>query len=411
MKVAGVITEYNPFHNGHKFQLDRIREITKADYIVVAMSGNFVQRGLPAICNKYCRANMALTNGADLVLEIPVVWATASAEYFANAGVRLLNSTGCLDYLCFGAENDILSDFTKYADLLNNEDESIRKKILNFHKKGLTYPAARKKAYEEANCLNFSEEFWQSVSMPNNTLAIEYLRALNNINSNARPILIQRAGAGYHDTSIDSPLASATAIRQSLISNIDAVYSALPVEVVMLLMQYEKEYGFVHPDEISQLLSYRLLCDKETGFEEYADVTEALSASISKKIYSFDNFMNFATMLKSKNYTHTRITRALIHILLQIWKNDYDNALSCDYVPYMRVLGFKKSAGELLHTIKKEADRPLITKLADASSILNENEIKVLNHDILSSDIYNRLIIAHRKKVPANEFIHGPVII
>lgn len=283
MKVAGVITEYNPFHNGHKFQLDRIREITKADYIVVAMSGNFVQRGLPAICNKYCRANMALTNGADLVLEIPVVWATASAEYFANAGVRLLNSTGCLDYLCFGAENDILSDFIKYADLLNNEDESIRKKILNFHKKGLTYPAARKKAYEEANCLNFSEEFWQSVSMPNNTLAIEYLRALNNINSNARPILIQRAGAGYHDTSIDSPLASATAIRQSLISNIDAVYSALPVEVVMLLMQYEKEYGFVHPDEISQLLSYRLLCDKETGFEEYADVTEALSASISKK--------------------------------------------------------------------------------------------------------------------------------
>ena len=411
MKVAGVITEYNPFHNGHKFQLDRIREITKADYIVVAMSGNFVQRGLPAICNKYCRANMALINGADLVLEIPVVWATASAEYFANAGVRLLNSTGCLDYLCFGAENDILSDFTKYADLLNNEDESIRKKILNFHKKGLTYPAARKKAYEEANCLNFSEEFWQSVSMPNNTLAIEYLRALNNINSNARPILIQRAGAGYHDTSIDSPLASATAIRQSLISNIDAAYSALPVEVVKLLMQYEKEYGFVHPDEISQLLSYRLLCDKETGFEEYADVTEALSASISKKIYSFDNFMNFATMLKSKNYTHTRITRALIHILLQIWKNDYDNALSCDYVPYMRVLGFKKSAGELLHTIKKEADRPLITKLADASSILNENEIKVLNHDILSSDIYNRLIIAHRKKVPANEFIHGPVII
>ncbi len=411
MKVAGVITEYNPFHNGHKFQLDRIREITKADYIVVAMSGNFVQRGLPAICNKYCRANMALINGADLVLEIPVVWATASAEYFANAGVRLLNSTGCLDYLCFGAENDILSDFTKYAYLLNNEDESIRKKILNFHKKGLTYPAARKKAYEEANCLNFSEEFWQSVSMPNNTLAIEYLRALNNINSNARPILIQRAGAGYHDTSIDSPLASATAIRQSLISNIDAAYSALPGEVVKLLMQYEKEYGFVHPDEISQLLSYRLLCDKETGFEEYADVTEALSASISKKIYSFDNFMNFATMLKSKNYTHTRITRALIHILLQIWKNDYDNALSCDYVPYMRVLGFKKSAGELLHTIKKEADRPLITKLADASSILNENEIKVLNHDILSSDIYNRLIIAHRKKVPANEFIHGPVII
>ena len=126
MKVAGVITEYNPFHNGHKFQLDRIREITKADYIVVAMSGNFVQRGLPAICNKYCRANMALINGADLVLEIPVVWATASAEYFANAGVRLLNSTGCLDYLFFGAENDILSDFIKYADLLNNEDESIR---------------------------------------------------------------------------------------------------------------------------------------------------------------------------------------------------------------------------------------------------------------------------------------------
>ena len=247
--------------------------------------------------------------------------------------------------------------------------------------------------------------------MPNNTLAIEYLRALNNINSDAMPILIPRAGAGYHDTSIDSPLASATAIRQSLISDMDAVYSALPVEVVKLLIQYEKEYGFVHPDEISQLLSYRLLCDKESGFEEYADVTESLSASISKKIYSFDNFMNFATMLKSKNYTHTRITRALIHILLQIKKTDYDNALSCDYVPYMRVLGFKKSASELLHTIKKEAVHPLITKLADASSILNENEIKILSHDILSSDIYNRLIIAHRKNVPANEFIHGPVII
>ena len=143
MKAAGVITEYNPFHKGHKFQLDKIRQQTNADYIVVAMSGNFVQRGEPAIADKYTRAHCALLNGADLVLEIPSIWATASAEYFATAGVNLLNSTSVIDSLCFGAESDSLDAFIQYAHLLNNESNSIKSQISHFQKVGLSYPVAR----------------------------------------------------------------------------------------------------------------------------------------------------------------------------------------------------------------------------------------------------------------------------
>ena len=411
MKVAGVITEYNPFHNGHKYQLDKIREITGADYIIVAMSGNFVQRGLPAICDKYSRTRMALLNGADLVIELPSIWATASAEYFANAGVRLLDASGCLDYLCFGAESDILSDFIRYANLLNKEEACISDTIIDLHKQGMTYPCARREAYQHTCSTNFPEDFWKDISLPNNTLAIEYLRVINLINSQATPILIPRAGSGYHDDSIDSPLASATAIRQALFEGNSQAYHVLPIESVNILGEFDKQYGFVLPDQISVPLSYRLFCERHTGFEAYADISQSLSASIIKNLYKFDNITNFTNLLKSKNYTLTRISRALLHILLQIKKNDYDNGLKNNYVPYLRILGFKKEAGKLLHTIKKEARCPLITKLADASSILNKSEMQILNHDILSADIYNQLIISHGKQIPSNEFIHGPVII
>ena len=411
MKAAGVITEYNPFHKGHKFQLDKIRQQTNADYIVVAMSGNFVQRGEPAIADKYTRAHCALLNGADLVLEIPSIWATASAEYFATAGVNLLNSTSVIDSLCFGAESDSLDAFIQYAHLLNNESNSIKSQISHFQKEGLSYPAARLKAFKNAYNSVFSSSFWDDVNLPNNTLAIEYLRAFDRINPDIKPVLIQRIGSGYHDTSTDADFSSASAIRGLLSKETDSLRNHIPASCVNLMNDFNDRYGYVFAEEISPLLAYKLLLENSYTFEKYADITQTLSGSINKNIYRFESFGQFCELLKSKNYAYTRISRALLHVMLNITDSSYDNGKKCHYTPYLRVLGFKKEAGSLLHAIKKEAACPLITKLADASSILDNDSLAMLKHDIFCCDVYNQLIINHRKNIPLNEFIHGPVII
>lgn len=404
MKTAGVITEYNPFHNGHKYQLEQIKNRTGSDYIIVVMSGNFVQRGQPAIIDKYSRTRMALEYGADLVLEMPVVCATASAEYFAAGGIEILKNTGVVDTLCYGVEYIDHDTAKSIAEFLNNPSDEYSSKLKKYMLSGMSFPVARSRALcEHSDINNKISGLADFISSPNNILAIEYEKALAETDITGFPI--QRVGEGYHSINSDSELASATAIRKLLSASdcrddISQTYQKLshimPQKSADLLFENFNTGHIVFSDDISDMLYYRLLSKKNNGFEKYADCTKELSSKIIKNIYRYESFTQFCEILKSKNLTYTRVARVLIHILLGIEKGSH---LSYQKTPYLRVLGFRKSSASLMHEIKKRASAPLITKVADAP-------YDMIAKDIFAADVYNRLCANSY-----NEFTSGIVIV
>lgn len=410
MKVSGVITEYNPFHNGHKYQLDKIREETHSDYIIVAMSGNFVQRGTPAFLDKYLRTEIALKCGADLVLEIPVIGATASAESFANAGVSILNSTGVVSYLCYGVEkkSDIIS---KIASFLRNPSTKFNEKLATYTKSGDSFPVARAKAL----CNFFPDEEKAAVEgilkTPNNILGIEYEKALKSTSISGHQI--KRIGEDYHSTNLSSAFASASAIREAVFNDysLSDIGKYVPKEMYEILKTSTSNFiSCVKPDDISQLLYYKLMLGMQNSFDAFSDCTEELSSKICNNIYQFESFTQFSGLLKSKNYTLTRINRVLTHILLDIKKTD---TLPENSAPYLRVLGFKKGSSALLHEIKEKASAPLITKVADASSQLSPHSYEIFKKDIFASDLYRSIAAKSDTSVinKSNEYTKGLIII
>ena len=410
MKVSGVITEYNPFHNGHKYQLDKIREETHSDYIIVAMSGNFVQRGTPAFLDKYLRTEIALKCGADLVLEIPVIGATASAESFANAGVSILNSTGVVSYLCYGVEkkSDIIS---KIASFLRNPSTKFNEKLATYTKSGDSFPVARAKAL----CNFFPDEEKAAVEdilkTPNNILGIEYEKVLKSTSISGHQI--KRIGEDYHSTNLSSAFASASAIREAVFNDysLSDIGKYVPKEMYEILKTSTSNFNTcVKPDDISQLLYYKLILGMQNSFDSYLDCTDELSAKICNNIYQFESFTQFSSLLKSKNYTLTRINRVLTHILLDIKKTD---TLPENNAPYLRVLGFKKGSSALLHEIKEKASAPLITKVADASSQLSPHSYEIFKKDIFASDLYRSIATKSDTSVinKSNEYTKGLIII
>ncbi|MBU5232908.1 tRNA(Met) cytidine acetate ligase [Agathobacter rectalis] len=416
MKVAGVITEYNPFHNGHKYQLEQIKRQTSADYIVVAMSGNFVQRGEPAIIDKYERTRMALLSGADLVLELPSVFATASAEFFARGGVSVLKNTGVVDMLCYGVESVDHELTTLVAGVLKNPPAAYSASLARLIQGGMSFPAARSRAlceYFQDNYDSSSEKLDAFIASPNNILAIEYEKALMDCDITGFPI--QRVGEGYHSTDSTCEFSSATAVRGVISTLIDTdkhntitdtqldnsgIFSKLsqlmPSDCADILVNCILGSHIVFPDDISDLLYYRLISERNVEYEKYADCTKELSAKITKNLYKYESFTQFCNLLKSKNLTYTRISRVLTHILLDIENDDFN---ICMDNPYLRILGFKKSSGELMHLLKKRASAPLITKVADAP-------YELISKDIFAADLYGRLC-----QSAYNEFTHGIVII
>ena len=416
MKVAGVITEYNPFHNGHKYQLKQIKRQTSADYIVVVTSGDFVQRGEPAIIDKYERTRMALLSGADLVLELPSVFATASAEFFARGGVNVLKNTGVVDTLCYGVEC-VDHELTKLvAGVLKNPPAAYSASLARLIQDGVSFPAARSRAlceYFQDNYDSASEKLDAFIASPNNILAIEYEKALMDCDITGFPI--QRVGESYHSTDSTCEFSSATAVRGVISTLIDTdkhntitdtqldnsgIFSKLsqlmPSDCADILVNCILGSHIVFPDAISDLLYYRLISERNVGYEKYADCTKELSAKIVKNLYKYESFTQFCNLLKSKNLTYTRISRVLTHILLGIENDDFN---ICMDNPYLRILGFKKASNELMHLIKKRASAPLITKVADAP-------YELISKDIFAADLYGRLCHSNY-----NEFTHGVVII
>ena len=409
MKIAGIITEYNPFHNGHAYQIEKVRQETGSDYVVIVMSGDFVQRGEPAVLDKYVRAHMALENGADLVLELPVAFACAGAEYFARGGVSILNSLGCIDTLCFGTEQEHLSDFEQVASLLSREPVDFQQLLLSYLKKGMGYPAARSAALSDY--LHTDVSF---LRLPNNILALEYLCALKRFQSNIAPHTIQRVGSGYHSPDLTGHFSSATAIRNALLhkcartSEESSRYLAenavlqeyMPASAWILLQAYAKNYGPIEAEDFASMIQYRLMLARTPEeLQDYFDIDAFLANRIFQNRFSFQNFADFTELLTSRNQTRGHIQRALFHLLLDI----QEPAAPALFLPqYTRILGMRRKSSQILRIVKSHSDIPVLTKMADApKNILDfpfhdeerkKTAICQLQQTTLSSHIYESVL-------------------
>jgi len=413
MKVVGIVAEYNPFHNGHQYQIDKIRKETGADYIIVAMSGNFLQRGVPALCDKFTRTEMALQCGADLVLEIPTIWATASAEYYAHAGVALLASTGVVTHLAFGAETDDLDSLLQVSSILRNEPDVYRAVLSNSIRTGNSFPVARKNALITSLPLFPTEKLDELLDNPNNILALEYLKALPD---SIEPILIKREGAGYHDTEINTEFPSASAIREAIFDsdeNIksDTLAKAMPEKSYALLDIALKNDELLTANDFSESLGYCLLTQADHGFASYADCNQDFSNKIINSLNHYTLFEDFIDTLKTKDMTYTRVNRCLLHILLHIRQSDYSIGRAIGFAPYLRILGFRNESSSILSEIKKEANAPIISKAADAISLLDYETHKFFEKDVFASNLYYQHLARKSGKTPKNEYTNQIVII
>lgn len=412
MKTMGIIAEYNPFHNGHAYHIAQAKKMTGADYCIVIMSGNYVQRGIPAIMDKVLRTRAALMCGADLVIELPVHYAASSAEYFAGGAVSLLDRLGVADCLCFGSECGHIEPLLRLCDVLSPESADFKSLLQKYLKTGAPYPKARILALSEA-FPQLTDEL-SLLRHPNNILGIEYLKALKKRGSRITPYTISRKGAGYRDASLHTAYSSALAIRNSLTqtNDISLIKEFIPAPVYEeITKDYQKLFP-LFPDDFSPMLAYKIIQEQDTGFDAYFDIDTDFSGKIKKQLRSYTCFTAFCDVLKSKNMTYTRISRNLLHILLNIYQADIDLFCSQDYVYYAKILGFKKDSAPLLSKIKADSSIPLISKMADASDLIaSETGRKMLTQEIQADDIY-RMAMQHKFHAhPPNEYQRQIVII
>ena len=413
MKINGIIAEYNPFHNGHKYHLDTLKQHTEADYTIVVMSGDFTQRGAPALLPKHERARMALQNGADLVLELPLYYACGSAEYFASGAVALLDKLGVVNFLGFGSEGGNIRQILEIAELLQSEPPAYRSELKKGIRLGLTFPQARRQAL--VHCFPDYTDFDLLLASPNNILGIEYCRALLVRASDIEPVTIKRVGGGYHTSEVpaDDSFGSALSLRTLLATQDDLTLCRrqLPDNVYDILEQCWHKNGPVFDTDLSQILHYKLLLEAPKGFSSYVDVSEELSDRIVNKLSDYISYPQFCTLLKTKETTYTRISRCLIHILLDMKQETLADYIRLDYVPYARILGFRKDATPLLHEIKQHSSIPLLSKLADAQTLLDANAYRMLTDDISAAHIYQTLLTARYQTPMCNEFTQELVLV
>lgn len=409
MKTVGIVAEYNPLHNGHGYQLARARELTGADYVIVILSGDFTQRGIPALLDKYTRTEMALCAGADLVLELPVCFATGSAEFFASGAVSLLDGLG-VDYLCFGSESGDLETLDYVSRLLAAEPPDYKCALAAHLKDGMSFPAARKLALEkhlEAIGQNDAAAHIKSgfLESANNILGVEYLKAMHLLGSSMQAVTLRREGAGYQDDILPSgSFCSALAVRKWLLSgkDISALKPFLPESSLELLGKAALQNSLLSEDDFSSLLFYRLLSLNREGYTAFADVSMALSDKIAGTLFSFQSWSRFCDILKSRDLTYTRISRCLLHILLDI-------RIQPKTAPYARILGFREESKPLFGLLKN-GTIPLIAKLADAGKQLSPSALSILEQDIFAAHIYDG-IAAQKKGGPIQNEYRRQIII
>ena len=450
MKAVGLVTEYNPFHNGHLYHLNKAMELTGADISVAVMSGDFVQRGEPAVIDKYTRASMALNSGVNLVVELPVNYAVSSAENFAAGALKVLDYIK-VDSIAFGSESGDIERLSKLAHVLCDNEDTLYKEISKYTANGISYAAARQKVVEKLT----DKDTAAMLTSSNNILAVEYLKAVIKNNYAIKPYTVQRQGDSYNDTDIRSEYASATALRENLkngmnkcidsdcaagytidtimeenndinndknniINNIN-ISSYIPVKAGLIL---SSNTNYIYPDDITEALFTRLLdilfasnYDKNVFIEnvmQYPDVSKEIAGRLYKSAMdmitrtvpqrseSKDNwafsFGSLCEHIKTKEVPLSRIKRALVRITLGLDKKHMEKYAN---EPYIRVLGFDKKGQEYLSYIRKTVEVPLITKTADYKEMLLD--------DIHAANIYNMMVAGKYGVKELGDFVRGPV--
>lgn len=406
--ITGIIAEYNPFHNGHAYQIEQARLLTGCDFLVVVMSGDYVQRGTPAVFDKYTRARMALACGADLVLELPVACSCASAEFFASGAVSLLDGLGCVDFLCFGSESGDLQSLMEPARILAKESPVFQEALRRGLSLGLSFPAARKEAFRA--CASNPD----ILDLPNNILGIEYLKALLQRESIIKPVTIKRKGQGYHDTLLDSGFASASGIRRFLkqeeapLSALPALKESLPDPVMEVLKDTLAHTLPVWEEDFSMLLRYELLRQSASDLTRYADISPDLGRRLKNCADKFSSFSEFVALVKTKDVTYTRITRALFHILLNLTGEDTRNSVA---MPYARILGFRKDHSRILGLLKENSCIPIIPKAADYKTYLTPDLQPLFEKDLFAANLYETIAAAKQKRAFLHDLKRSPVIL
>lgn len=378
MNVVGIIAEYNPFHKGHAYQIQKAKEQCGAEFAVVVMNGDFVQRGEPAIFDKYTRTKEALLGGADLIFELPVRFGLSSAGDFAMGGILALNALPFVTHLCFGTETGDLAPLLQAATFLCNEPDSYRTRVKHFVKQGILYPKARSLALAAESGL--PTETWDS---PNNILGLEYCVALQKLHSKIKPFTIRREGQGYHDndTPALSDFPSATFLRKQI------------------RKAGEKEN--LSLSDFSSMIGYSLLTAKDLC--RIKDITPDLSDRIRNELPKYREINEFVKTIKNPSLTTGRIKRSFFQCLFDIEKEE-------PVMPYLRVLGMKKEASSLLSQ-KENASCQILTKLAFDVPKMDDTAKKLFAKDLLASDLYRQVFCHKYNQTLPNEYQHSPIVL
>ena len=386
-KVLGIIAEYNPFHNGHLFHLNESKKLTGSSYTVAIMSGNFAQRGNTSIIDKWSKAKSAIECGVDLVVELPVLYSTSSAENFAEGAIKILDSLKVVDYLSFGAETADINLLNNIATVLNEEPKEYKSLLSEELKKGLSYPKARENAL--MIYLNDIKKYSNVLSSPNNILGIEYIKALKKYNSIIQPIAMPRHESGHNDLNYHGNIASSTAIRNITKNNgFDILRKLMPEPSYTNLIKNIK-VGHVVPDlSVFEEIIFNLRKMSIYDISQLPDVSEGLEFAIKNAANSCNSLVELLNIIKSKRYTQTRIQRILLYSLLGITKKDI--AISKKTQPYVRVLGFNEKGKYLISEVAKANPKlniiTSVKKFTDKN--LNRNLKSMLEKDIWATDVY-----------------------
>lgn len=389
-KRIGIIAEYNPFHNGHLYQIQKAKELTGADTVITVMSGNFTQRGDTSLINKFEKAKIALQNEVDMVIELPTIYSISSAENFALGGVKILNEIGNIDYLVFGIEEENLEKLQAIADVLVNEDDEFKRNIKEELDKGNSYPKAReivlKKVLSSENVENIMQK-------PNNILAIEYLKALKTTNSKIKPFAIKRKNTMHNDENINENYASGTYIRKLFIeNNFNEIKKVVPKYTYERLLELKNQGTYVSSiNDFSDIVIYKIRTMTKEEISQIADVNEGLENSIKLASTTCKTIDEIIDKVSTKRYTKTRISRILTYILLDITKSEMEQSKNANQ--YIRVLGINKKCEGILKTIN---NNKLITSLKKFEE--NNRENQLLNIDKKATEIYT---IKYPKSVQA----------
>lgn len=400
MKLTGLITEYNPFHNGHLHHLEESKRVTEATHTVAVMSGHFLQRGEVALFDKWSRAKAAVLSGVDLVVELPSLYACASAEYFARGATLALNALQC-DALCFGSEAGEINPIANIALALSQESDDFKTELKGHLKSGLSYPVARERALKSAspNDLPYTA---------NNILGIEYLKALYWSKSSIKPYTIKRICAPYHAAELSGAISSATSIRKAIHQSgatLADIAHAVPQHTFNVLIDYEQHYLFAKPESVYPYIRYQLLSESSADLSNTHELSVDLVCRLKLALKDASDLNSLILLAKSKHYTYTRIQRALTNLLLKRKTRDVLPRISETEAPYLRILAFNQKGRDIIRQVNKHSPVPFLNNPSRFKA-WSKTRKDFFNADVQSTEIFH-LVQGHR--LSGEDYLRQPV--